>query len=587
MRACATRSWRALLVLLPLLLAACQGISPTPNDEPVSEADHARYVKRRVEDAQAFRLQKRFEAAEHQLHLALSGDPDHARAHALMARTLHDLGRKEEAAQHAARARQLSPAPAPPPETPLVPDASGVLLVLLPPEIESPADPEGEWENSHLLHTLATRIHTRLPKAAVSETMPASLGEAEEWLRLQAPRSAISLRVDQARCAESAKDGPFALVSLTVVAARSGALPDEPLRVRAVDDDPSLPPACTDAALSHALELALALPGVASALAAPARPAQDAWPALAVRALLPVHNVQRAREIARGRAEADRDATPPDAASEIEGAERERERESELDAARAMTMRDPETRALEAEVAAERHHRDELLAALRVDELRQRAPTAAEVAVLRIAEIREPDGVGPRLARERAGGRKIEARVLYAPDGSAVARFYFEPVARELVASAPAAGALLLREEDTDQDGVADRWTAYAGTRPVAIWEDRGASGHVNAHILLAADGLSTESIEIDMDGDGRPERVFHYATGTLMGGDQDTNADGSLDRFERFEADGSVASRDEDRDGDGRVDVHSEFRSGRLLRREIRDPALVESLSTSPTSAP
>jgi hypothetical protein len=573
---------RALLVLLPLLFAACQGISPMPNDEPVSEADRARYVKRRVEDALAFRLQKRFEAAEHQLHLALSGDPDHARAHALMARTLHDLGREEEAAQHAARARQLAPAPAPPPETPLLPDASGVLLVLLPPEIESPADPRSEWENSHLLHTLATRIRTRLPKAAVSETTPASLGEAEEWLRLQAPRGAISLRVDQARCAESAKDGPFALVSLTVVTARSGALPDEPLRVRAVDDDPPLPPACTDAALSRALELALALPGVASALTAPARPAQDAWPALAARALLPVRNVQRAREFAGGGAAAERDATPPDAASEIERAEQERERESELDAARAMAKQDPETRALEAEVAAERHHRDELLATLRVDELRQRAPTAAEVAVLRVAEIPEPDGVGPRLARERAGGRKVEARVLYAPDGGAVARFYFE-----VAASEPAAGALLLREEDTDQDGVADRWTAYAGGRPVAVWEDRGASGHVNAHILLAADGLSTVSIEIDMDGDGRPERVFHYGAGTLVGGDQDTNADGSLDRFERFDADGSLASRDEDLDGDGRVDVHSEFRSGRLLRREIRDPALVESLSTPPTSPP
>jgi hypothetical protein len=217
--------------------------------------------------------------------------------------------------------------------------------------------------------------------------------------------------------------------------------------------------------------------------------------------------------------------------------------------------------------------------------------------VLRVAEIREPDGVGPRLARERAGGRKVEARVLYAPDGGALARFYFElpadevrasePVGREAAANSPAAGALLLREEDTDQDGVPDRWTAYAGGRPVAVWEDRGASGHVNAHILLAADGLSTVSIEIDMDGDGRPERVFHYATGTLVGGDQDTDADGSLDRFERFEADGSLASRDEDLDGDGRVDVHSEFRSGRLLRREIRDPALVESLSTPPKSAP
>jgi beta-glucosidase/6-phospho-beta-glucosidase/beta-galactosidase len=52
-----------------------------------------------------------------------------------------------------------------------------------------------------------------------------------------------------------------------------------------------------------------------------------------------VRNVERTREIARGRAEAERDATPPDAASEIERAEQERERESGLDAARAMTVR--------------------------------------------------------------------------------------------------------------------------------------------------------------------------------------------------------------------------------------------------------
>jgi hypothetical protein len=213
--------------------------------------------------------------------------------------------------------------------------------------------------------------------------------------------------------------------------------------------------------------------------------------------------------------------------------------------------------------------------ALQIDELAQRAPTPEEIAVLRV--VSTPDAVGARLARERAGGRTIESRVFYATDGRVLARFYFEPGAREP----------LLREEDTDLDGIADRWTAYASQRPTEVWEDRGASGRVNAHLRLAADGVSKEAIEIDMDGDGRPERVFRYAQGVLHAGEQDTNGDGLLDRFERFEPDGALAARDEDLDGDGAVDVHSEFRSGKLLRREVRDPALVESLSKRPAGAP
>jgi hypothetical protein len=568
-----------LLLVLSLLFAACQGIDPTPNDEPVSAADHARFVKHRIDDALAFRVQKRFDAAEHQLHLALSRDPENARAHALLARTLHDLGRKGEAATHAARAQELAPPPPPPPDTPLVPDASGILFVLLPPEVEhhDAVSVPGEWGDPQVPRTLAKRIRTRLPKAGVTEVSPASVQEAEEWLRAQAPRAVISVRVDQALCGESAKDGPFALVSLTVAAARSGTLPDSPARVRATDEDPRIPPGCTDAALFLALEQALALPSVTSALASPAKPAQGAWAALAVRALFPVLDVQVGREIARARAEANETGTLLDASAEIERAAKDRARERELDTARAGDPRDPETNALEAEVAAERRRRDELLMTLQVDELKQRAPTGEEIAVLRVVEIRQSDAVGPRLARERAGGRAVESRVLYAPDGSVHARFYFEPGAREP----------LLREEDTDLDGAADRWTAYAGGRAREVWEDRGPSGHVNAHLTLADDGVSTESIEIDMDGDGRPERVFHYASGVLVGGDQDANRDGALDRFERFAPDGGLAARDEDLDGDGSVDLHSEFRDGKLLRREIRNPALVESLSGQPARTP
>jgi hypothetical protein len=569
--------WRARFALAALLLVGCQGIDPTPGDEPMSAADRARFVAQRVGDAQAFRVQKRFTAAEHQLRQALSVDPEHARAHSLLARTLHDLGRDDEAAPHAARAQALAPAPSPPAELPLVTDASGLLFVLLPPESEgreTSALP-GEWEDPRLPGVLAKRIRLRLPKAEVKEVMPTSLLQAEAWLRTGAPRAVVSLRVDQALCSESAKDGPFAMVKLTVVSALSGALPDEPARIRATDDDPALAPECVDAALLRALEQTLALPGVLAAVAAPLRPAKEGWPALAVRALFPLVALEKGREIARGRVEADAQRGPQDATSEIALAEQDRARER--DAVRAPTPTDAEEAALEAEVEGERRRRDELLAALRVDELAQRAPTADEIAVLRVIALGEPASLGAQLARTRAGGRTVEARELHGPDGTVLARFYFEPGA-----SAP-----LLREEDSQLDGTPDRWTAYANGRPSEVFEDRGASGHVNAHIRLAPDGVSTETIEIDLDGDGHAERVFHYTAGILVAGDEDADGDGRLDRFERFEPDGALIARDEDLDGDGSVDVHSEFQRGKLLRREIRNPALVESLSGRPAPRP
>lgn len=560
-----------------LALPGCQGIDPTPGDEPPSPAERERFVRRRIEDAQAFRVQQRLEAAEHQLRLALGSDPENGRAHHLLARTLHEQGRTEEAKRHEARAAALSPPPPPPPETPLVQDASGVLVMLLPPEPSATAAPEpGGWPSPRVPHRMAKRLRARLPGARVEEASPRSSAEAEQWLRRQAPRAALSMRADEARCGESAKDGPFAIAALTVVSAQAGALPDEPARVRTDDDRPPIGDGCTDVALDRAVDLALSLPGVRDALAAPKRTVDGAWPALAVRALLPLVDVHAARELERARAEAAEHGAPLHETTVIGAAEEERLAE------RARTPQAPgsgdaESEAVEAELAAERRRRDQLLAALRVDELALRAPSAEEIAVLRVVKMRDPDGVGPRLARERAGGRPVEVRMLDDGQGRSLARFYFQPGATEP----------LLREEDSNQDGVADRWTAYASGRPREVLEDRGASGRVNARRILEADGLATERIEIDMDGDGRAERVFHYAAGTLSGGDTDTNADGILDRFERFDIGGSVSSRDDDLDGDGTVDVHSEFRAGKLTRRELRDAAQLEAVTRPVPSNP
>ena len=76
--------------------------------------------------------------------------------------------------------------------------------------------------------------------------------------------------------------------------------------------------------------------------------------------------------------------------------------------------------------------------------------------------------------------------------------------------------------------------------------------------------------------GDGLPERVYHYENGRLAAEERDTDGDGRLDRFDRFDAAGHVAQREEDLDGDGAVDVRSVYEQGHLVRREFSDPKLV-----------
>ncbi|CAG0981053.1 hypothetical protein MYXO_01857 [Myxococcaceae bacterium] len=577
MRVSAKLPARALGLAVMLALCGCQGIDPTPGDEPPSPADRERFVRRRVEDAQAFRVQKRLEAAEHQLRLALGVDPDHARAHHLLARTLVDQGRSDEAALHEARAAALSPPGPAASDSPLVEDASGVLVLIVPPAPSAGRAREpGEWPNPRVPLQLARRLRSRLPKAVVSEATPDSLARTEGWLREHASRGAISFRVDEARCAESAKDGPFAIVTLSVVSARAGALPDEPSRVRSDDDRPAIGDDCADRALADAVDRALASTDVAGVLASSPQRTDATWSALALRALLPLGDLHASSEVARARAEAAEHGRPLDAATLIDRAETERASEREPSEA-ASTVEDPADEALEAELAAERRKRDELLAALRVDQLASRAPSPHEIGVLRTLAMKEPEGVGATLARERSRGAPIEVRVLTGPDGAELARFYF----------VPGASAPLLREEDSNHDGTPDRWTAYVGDRPREVLEDRGASGRVNARRWLAEDGLSTERIEIDMDADERPERVFHYAAGVLVGGDSDESGDGRLDRFERFEPDGTIASRDDDLDGDGTPDVRSEFKAGKLVRREFRDSRQAEASGASTLAAP
>ena len=81
----------------------------------------------------------------------------------------------------------------------------------------------------------------------------------------------------------------------------------------------------------------------------------------------------------------------------------------------------------------------------------------------------------------------------------------------------------------------------------------------------------------MDADGDGRPEQIFAYQGGHLVSEAEDRNGDGRPERFDEFDPEGRVRLREEDLDGDGRIDVRSRYEEGRLVSREVEDPALLE----------
>jgi len=118
------------------------------------------------------------------------------------------------------------------------------------------------------------------------------------------------------------------------------------------------------------------------------------------------------------------------------------------------------------------------------------------------------------------------------------------------------------------------------------VWEDREHAGVPTAHFVLGRDG-AVQKIEVLRAADSTAVRVFEYAGGHLVSEAQDTNGDGVLDRFERFDADGEVVMREEDLNGDGKIDVRSFFEKGKLVRREIIDPELLQGDAAHERGAP
>jgi len=589
------RAW-ALAVLAAAGLAAC-GPGLAPGDlapEAPTVRDRQRLARHQIQYALAFRAKGRLEAAKRSLETALRAVPDHARAHRLLAVVLEDLGRMAEAERHRARADALDPPPPLPPDEPLDLPSGGVLVVLPPPEHPRGREVrvQGGWPGGEPMAFLMRRLATRLPRAEVVTADPASTDDVRALLRRLGARAVISLRVDRAYCGDSEKDGPFAVAWLRVAAAGPDGLAGPPEQVREVELVPR-PAGCVRMAVARALEAALALPAVRSALGSEGDGA-GGWSHRTVRQLFPGLSARIASHLERGRTRlatgrvhealeafqraAAVDPSDPDVRAYLNEAEltlamaRElggggageppaRPAPGDLDPQLTAAQRSAAERLL----AEERRRRDQLLAALLVLDSGGRLPPAQALAQLHSTPVAAPDGPGARLAR-RLTEVPLEVRDYLGPDGERLARYWIET----------ASGTPVLRAEDTDGDGRTDRWEGFVAGVRRHVWEDRQGLGAPDLHMGFEADG-SPARVEVDGNGDGASERVFRYEDGVLASESRDTDDDGVLDRVERFDAEGYVARREEDLDGDGKVDVRTFYERGRLVRRESANPDLLQ----------
>ena len=138
------------------------------------------------------------------------------------------------------------------------------------------------------------------------------------------------------------------------------------------------------------------------------------------------------------------------------------------------------------------------------------------------------------------------------------------------------------REVDRDDDGVRDAFFRYEGDSLAEEKHDANNDGRVDLIILY--EHRLRVSAEADQDHDGRMDT---WTTYIVVNGrevvariERDKRGDGQVTIVEVFDTntgEAIIVRRDEDVNGDGEVDVVSIYEDGKLVRREISDPKLVE----------
>ncbi len=630
-----------LLACGTLLLACTSGVPLTIEAPPINARTRALYARTNLEKARALRAAGRLDVAESVARRGLSFEPDDPELLRLRADLLEKLGRPGEAVALREHADRIDPPPPPLDDAPdpLASPETEMVVALLPPSsslLESAAARgrlPASWPEGEAAETLQKRFQVRLPDARIEvvaddeHPVARSVPDARAWVRSLRADAIVSVRVDRAFCAQSVKDGDFAVAWLRVAVALPNAAGPDTHLVRTALDTP-VRPGCEAAAIARAVERVLELHAVQQALTAGPAPTHSRYANASIRATFPVLEQRAEEEVVQGRRYL--------SLGELGLAQ------DHFRAAAAIDPEDPVTlaflddvgRTLELARQLEREPRDaEALAP--GDEPERSAAAGAEPDSAADAESdsaadAEPDsaadaergavhlaaqlspaqrlGLEAQLAHERRRREEMLSAlaVLYemrnAPTGGTVAAMRPSPGDDPKTTGAVLARARLpqgrrvevrtlyapngsviaryyfpedsdapvLREDDTSGDGTPDRWLAYENGVVSEVWEAENPGSPPNLHLVYGPGGSPIERVEIDHDGDGRLDRLFVYSGGRLREESWDTNGDGAFDRFQQFDESGSLTLREEDVDGDEQIDVRTAYNKGRIVRREI-----------------
>lgn len=141
-------------------------------------------------------------------------------------------------------------------------------------------------------------------------------------------------------------------------------------------------------------------------------------------------------------------------------------------------------------------------------------------------------------------------------------------------------GRMTSREVDRNEDGIRDAFYTYAGQ---SLSEERhDANNDGKTDLVIVYENRRRIRSEEDVDRDGRVDTRTFFTAGAgpelALRIERDTQGRGTADIVEFFETDTGesiMGRREEDVDGDGDVDIISIFDFGKLVRREIYDPAV------------
>ncbi len=161
-----------------------------------------------------------------------------------------------------------------------------------------------------------------------------------------------------------------------------------------------------------------------------------------------------------------------------------------------------------------------------------------------LAEDTNHDGMPDRWVHYDADGQGTKVEIDRNSDGNKDGFYVYE------------GGSLAYEEHDTDDDGRVDRRVEYEGSRRAIVREDRNGDG--------------TMELQTYYDENEITERT-----------ERDTNGDGRTDVWEFFEGDDpekvQLVRKEEDLNADGQPDVKSFYENGRIVRKEVEDPSLLQ----------